>query len=243
LFVLELRIWKGIGLEISKKLCSKGFRTIIACRNEQEGLEVVKNLRLCGYESEFRKVDISKPDSIDTFAEVSIIYQHYFNIYLIFQGISSDYTSIDVLVNNAGVAFNSADRPPFKEQAEPTLATNYFGTLHITQKLLPLLERSSQSPRIVNVASMMGKLDKLRSKELLQRFTSPSLALDELNDLMSNFINDVQSGKHNEKGWPNSCYCTSKLGVIAMTKVMARVLKVAYIFSVFYLALLILFNI
>lgn len=131
-------------------------------------------------------------------------------------------------MNNAGVAFKAADPTPFQQQAQPTLTTNYFGTLQITQKLLPLLEKSTKSPRIVNVASMAGKLNKLRSQELLKRFTSPTLTLDELSELMRSFIQDVQSGVHNEKGWPNSCYCTSKLGVIAMTKVMARMLKVEF---------------
>lgn len=39
---------------------------------------------------------------------------------------------------------------------------------------------------------------------------------------MNKFIIDVESNQHEANGWPNTCYGMSKLGVIAMTKVLAR---------------------
>uniref|UniRef100_A0A7S4EXS5 Uncharacterized protein n=2 Tax=Chrysotila carterae TaxID=13221 RepID=A0A7S4EXS5_CHRCT len=41
---------------------------------------------------------------------------------------------------------------------------------------------------------------------------------------MADFVNHAQKGDHNEQGWPNTCYGTSKLGVIALTKILARTL-------------------
>ncbi len=35
-------------------------------------------------------------------------------------------------------------------------------------------------------------------------------------------MDDVQNGRHTQKGWPNSNYGMSKLGVIALTKILAR---------------------
>lgn len=37
--------------------------------------------------------------------------------------------------------------------------------------------------------------------------------------MMEAFVGDVNSGQHAAKGWPNTCYGMSKLGIIAYTKV------------------------
>jgi carbonyl reductase 1 len=87
--------------------------------------------------------------------------------------------------------------------------------------MLPLL-RKSTSPRIVNVASQAGLLRILPSREKVEAFTSPTLTVDEISDMMKHFIESVQQGKHAAEGWPNTCYGTSKLAVIALTRVLAK---------------------
>lgn len=37
--------------------------------------------------------------------------------------------------------------------------------------------------------------------------------------MMTDFVDDVKAERHGAKGWPNSCYGMSKLGLIAYTKV------------------------
>jgi NAD(P)-dependent dehydrogenase (short-subunit alcohol dehydrogenase family) len=59
-------------------------------------------------------------------------------------------TDLDVLINNAGVAFS--DDLGDRELLERHLAVNLFGTHAVTQAFLPLLERSRGS--IVNVLSL-----------------------------------------------------------------------------------------
>lgn len=39
---------------------------------------------------------------------------------------------------------------------------------------------------------------------------------------MDQFVKDVEHGTHQENGWPGTCYGMSKLGIIALTKIMAR---------------------
>ena len=39
---------------------------------------------------------------------------------------------------------------------------------------------------------------------------------------MNQFVTSVQDGTHTTLGWPNTCYGVSKLGIIALTKVLAR---------------------
>jgi carbonyl reductase 1 len=60
------------------------------------------------------------------------------------------------------------------------------------------------------------------SPELQAKFTAPDLTIPQLNQLMLDFQNDVQDGVHLQKGWSNSNYGMSKLGVIAATKIWAR---------------------
>lgn len=141
--------------------------------------------------------------------------------------ISSTYGRLDILVNNAAVCFNdptlygACAHTPFEKQAGITVDTNFFGTWNVTQALLPLL-RASPSPRIVTIASHAGRLSILRSQEKFDAFTSPALAVEQLEAMMGEFIADVEAGVHASKGWPNTCYGMSKLGLIALSNVLAR---------------------
>jgi len=75
----------------------------------------------------------------------------------------------------------------------------------------------------VNVASFVGKLALLKNRqETMELVTSPSLSISELVGVVDQFVSDVTSQDHEEKGWPSSCYGMSKLAVIAYTKILAR---------------------
>jgi NAD(P)-dependent dehydrogenase (short-subunit alcohol dehydrogenase family) len=92
--------------------------------------------------------------------------------------------------------------------------------MDLTQKLLPLVKKG-EDPRIVNVASMAGRLNQL-SPDMQKKFTSPNLTMPLLNGLVDQFEKDVLDGTHKTKGWGDSNYGFSKLAVIAATKVLAR---------------------
>jgi len=140
--------------------------------------------------------------------------------------------ALDVLINNAAICYNDptlygkTSYTPFVQQAAPTIQTNYFGTKHVIDTFLPLLLQSNNSPRIINMASYAGRLTILNQgengKHLRNTFTSNSLTSNELSTLMSNFVTCVQSNTHIQAGWPSSCYGVSKLGIIALTRVLAK---------------------
>jgi NAD(P)-dependent dehydrogenase (short-subunit alcohol dehydrogenase family) len=86
----------------------------------------------------------------------------------IYEFINRRWDRLDILVNNAGVCLES----PTKSSANPradqestlslenlreTFETNFFGTVALTQKLLPLILQAPAG-RIVNVSSIMGSL-------------------------------------------------------------------------------------
>jgi NAD(P)-dependent dehydrogenase (short-subunit alcohol dehydrogenase family) len=43
-----------------------------------------------------------------------------------------------------------------------------------------------------------------------------------LDGLMNKFVSDVAKGTYKEEGWPKSTYSVSKIGVNALTRILAR---------------------
>jgi carbonyl reductase 1 len=107
-------------------------------------------------------------------------------------------------------------------QATETVKTNYFGTENLCNVMIPLIREGG---KIVFVASESGHLDILTSDELKSQFMDPNADMASLNRIMNKFIKDAEHGDMERNGWPKNAYAVSKLGVIAYTKALARVLK------------------
>lgn len=140
------------------------------------------------------------------------------------ESLLSPNAKVDVLVNNAAIAFKGSDPTPFAQQTKPTLDINFRGTVDFTQEMLPLLRKAGKQTgdaRIVNVASMAGHLSQV-SPTLQHDFSSSSLTMPMLHELVNEFEADVQAGNHKAHGWSNSNYGMSKLAVVAATKIWAR---------------------
>ena len=77
--------------------------------------------------------------------------------------------------------------------------------MQVTQALLPLLlDSSAVDPRIVNVASMAGRLRQLNPARQ-QAFASSSLTMGALDALVAEFETDVAAGKDlSAAGWGRS---------------------------------------
>ncbi|WP_276485433.1 SDR family NAD(P)-dependent oxidoreductase [Paraflavitalea pollutisoli] len=62
---------------------------------------------------------------------------------------------IDVLINNAGYGVFGTTEETTEEQARTQMETNFFGSLWVTQAVLPVL-RQQQSGHIIQVSSFLG---------------------------------------------------------------------------------------
>jgi short-subunit dehydrogenase len=69
--------------------------------------------------------------------------------------IKEKYSRIDVLVNNAGFGFAGAIEETSIEEAREIFEANFFGTLQLTQQVLPIM-RAQKSGRIIQISSHGG---------------------------------------------------------------------------------------
>jgi NAD(P)-dependent dehydrogenase (short-subunit alcohol dehydrogenase family) len=107
------------------------------------------------------------------------------------------------------------------EVARMTVDVNFFGPLHLTDALLPLMRHNA---RIVMMTSGLGD-PAILSKDLRARLTAPDLSRRALVLLMQKFVADVRNGTHTAEGWPSSAYGVTKIGLNALTRVLARELS------------------
>jgi len=123
---------------------------------------------------------------------------------------------IDFVINNAGIAMEGFDVNVVKT----TLDCNYYKTLEASHTFLPLLKPTG---RLVNVASMGGKLNKY-SEEVRNRFLA-SKTEDDVTSIMKDFATAVEAGKEKQTGFPSAAYAVSKAGLIGGTRALARAEK------------------
>ncbi|WP_316818324.1 SDR family NAD(P)-dependent oxidoreductase [Pedobacter nyackensis] len=120
----------GIGLETTKVLAGAGATVIVPARNIEKAK---KNLEgLPGIEIE--AMDLTRPESIDAFAEKFL----------------DSGRALHLLINNAGIMWVPLQRD--SRGIESQLATNYLGQYQLVAKLWPALKKANGA-RVVNVSS------------------------------------------------------------------------------------------
>jgi carbonyl reductase 1 len=137
---------------------------------------------------------------------------------------------IDFVINNAGIAMDGFSMQHFPsshlsssltatdaEVVKTTLDCNYYKTLEACHTFLPLLKPTG---RIVNLASMAGKLNKY-SEEVRNRFLA-SKTEEDVTNIMKEFVSAVEAGKEKDAGFPSAGYAVSKAGLIGGTRALAR---------------------
>ncbi|XP_030058051.1 carbonyl reductase [NADPH] 1 [Microcaecilia unicolor] len=199
---------KGIGFAVVRALCKQFTGDVyLTARDQARGEAAVKQLQGEGLKPLFHQLDIDDLQSIRVLRDF----------------LQQKYGGIDVLINNAGIAFKVADTSPFHVQAELTMKTNFFATRDVCRELLPLMKPQG---RVVNVSS----IDSVRalsgcSQDLQQKFRSDTITEEELVTLMEKFIKDTKDGVHSKEGWPNTAYGVSKIGVTVLSRIQARMLN------------------
>ncbi|TPM36908.1 SDR family NAD(P)-dependent oxidoreductase [Mesorhizobium sp. B2-3-4] len=144
---------KGIGLETARRLAAMGFKVWLGARDSRRGTAAAEALAGEGFDVEWLELDVTSDESVAAAASA----------------VAARTPSLDVLVNNAGIAPGYVDalgrdgryeRPPSLEDVADMKATydvNVFGPVRVTQAFLPLLE-AAPAARIVMVSSYLGSI-------------------------------------------------------------------------------------
>ncbi|WCJ27687.1 NAD(P)-binding Rossmann-fold superfamily protein [Euphorbia peplus] len=222
---------KGIGFGVCEQLASKGIVVILTARDEKRGLEAVQKLKDIGLSDYvvFHQLDVTDSQSIAT----------------LYDFITTQFGKLDILVNNAGVSGVKIEADSFQasdsrkdlsltdiaeimietyELAEECITINYYGTKKMTETLIPLLQLSN-SPRIVNVSSIAGKLEKVQNewaKEVLS--DDEKLSEEKIEEVLNRYLKDFREGSTKSEGWPTICsaYTLSKAALNAYTRIQAK---------------------
>jgi NAD(P)-dependent dehydrogenase (short-subunit alcohol dehydrogenase family) len=134
---------KGIGFEVSRQLGKAGMTVMLGARDAKLGQEAAAKLKAEDLDVRFVELDLVKPSTIEAAAKL----------------IATNYQRLEVLVNNAGINVpgDGLSSAVDLDVVRRVMDTNFFGTLAVTQAVLPLL-RKSTAARIVNVSSGLGSL-------------------------------------------------------------------------------------
>jgi len=206
---------KGIGFAIVRALCKKFDGDVyLTSRDEGRGKDAVETLKKEGLNPKFHILDIGNEETVVNLRDF----------------LKEKYGGIDVLVNNAGIAFKQGATESMGVQAEVTLGTNYWANKRTCEILFPILNPGA---RVVNVSSSLGFLgligaksgDKAKAEELRRILGSPNLSVETLDGLMKNFVETAKAGTHGDHGWPDSTYVVSKIGWSALSRIQHRMLE------------------
>ncbi|KAL2805396.1 carbonyl reductase [NADPH] 3 [Daubentonia madagascariensis] len=160
---------KGIGFAVARDLCRQfSGDVVLTARDAARGQVAVQQLQAEGLSPRFHQLDIDHLQSIRALRDF----------------LRKEYGGLNVLVNNAGIAFKR---------------------------------------RVVNISSLQGlKALENCSEDLQEKFRCETLTEVDLVDLMKKFVEDTKNEVHEREGWPNSAYGVSKLGVMVLSRILAR---------------------
>jgi len=127
---------KGFGRTWTEAFLEKGYKVAATARN----VDTLNNLKEKYGDSVLTlKLDVNnRQESLNVVEKVK---QHF--------------GTIDVLINNAGYALTGAVEEASEQEAREQFETNFFGTLWLSQAVLPIM-RAQKSGHIIQVSSILG---------------------------------------------------------------------------------------
>ena len=199
---------KGIGFYVVKRLldqpASANTTILLGSRDLDRGQNAIEQL---GSPSNVHllQLDVSSAQSIHQ--AVNTIIEKYDG-------------HLDVLINNAGVL----SKDMTVDAARQAFAVNYYGVKTLNDQLFPIIREDG---RIINVSSQIGPMALYDSSiELQKKYTSPSLTIEELDQLVENFIAAIETSTLEDAGYYNktypAIYSISKAALNALTQIEAR---------------------
>ncbi|UTX49866.1 SDR family NAD(P)-dependent oxidoreductase [Chryseobacterium sp. MA9] len=101
------------------------------------------------------------------------------------QKVKQHFGSIDILINNAGYALTGAIEETNEQEARAQFETNFFGTLWLTQAVLPIM-RGQKSGHIIQVSSILG----LATLPTMGLYNASKFALEGLSETLATEVKE-----------------------------------------------------
>jgi NAD(P)-dependent dehydrogenase (short-subunit alcohol dehydrogenase family) len=133
---------RGLGRETAHQLAQKGYKVILTSRSEN-GRAVAAEFRAAGLDVDFHQLDVADGQSIAELTDY----------------LTDTYDHLNVLVNNAGIHYDSFQTTLTADFSivEEAFRVNTIGPWRVSKALMPLL-RKSPAACIVNVSSSSGSV-------------------------------------------------------------------------------------
>jgi len=161
---------RGIGREIVKELSHDPVNHIIVTGRNVESL---KSLSAISQNIHTVQLDLTSSDK----SYISLI-----------NNIKKHFTSVDTLINNAGLLIAKSFLETDEKEARMIMETNFFGPALIIQKIKPYMAEGSH---IVNISSMGGFQGSAKFKGLAF-YSSAKAALACLSECLANEFSDLK---------------------------------------------------
>jgi len=130
---------RGLGLEMGRRFAAADARVILTDVDSEQGARAAESLRDQGAEARFEQLDVRSPEQ-----SVSLVEQ-----------LVKEFGSIDVWVNNAGVAHKAAAESLPVDEWRESIDVMLSGAFYCSQSVSgPMLKRGQGV--IVNIASVIG---------------------------------------------------------------------------------------
>jgi NAD(P)-dependent dehydrogenase (short-subunit alcohol dehydrogenase family) len=168
---------RGLGLEFTKQYLERGDTVLASCR-KPETAERLRSLKAKFPEKlSIIQLDVSDEDSRNS----------------VFSDVESEHDCIDILINNAGIISGNEKESSvlgeiYKEDFSKVFLVNTIAPLLMTERFLPLLERSTGA-KIVNITSQNGSIA-LRNVGGKYSYATSKAALNMVTKILSNDLKD-----------------------------------------------------
>ena len=133
---------RGIGRAISLSLLERGYSLFILYSSDEESKDEMQKICLeRGFKPAFFKVDVSDEGQVEE----------------VYEKIKKITPTLDVLVNNAGIALFSLLQTTSLYDWNRVFSVNVTGAFLLAKKAIPMMLKK-QSGRIINISSVWGEV-------------------------------------------------------------------------------------
>ncbi|MCO5936111.1 oxidoreductase [Mucilaginibacter sp. RB4R14] len=157
----------GLGSSIAQEVLKSGYSAVITSRNVKDIQDIADAYPDTALAL---SLDVSDRGQIDD----------------VIKRAEAKFTSIDVLINNAGYGFRGAVEEASEEEMRKIFDTNFFGTVSMIQAVLPGM-RKNKSGTIMNLSSIGGRFGPVGSGY----YSATKFAIEGLSDALRKEVDSL----------------------------------------------------